>query len=82
MELKRKYSEAEITELIDWFRTRMDKLPNEFEINKAARSQNFKETVEAFFLLAEANSHNPTFSGQIKIFFEMREKLIADGLVE
>ncbi len=80
MELKRTYTEAEVADLLSWFEERTARLPKELQLNKASFIPDLNKTIKAFASLAVENRKNATFGGQIKLFFEIREKLQEQGI--
>lgn len=82
MELKRVYSESEVNELIEWFAQRKDRLPETMQLNKATYLEDVARTVNAFCTLARESRKKSTFSAQLKILFDIREKLENDNLIK
>lgn len=80
MELKKVYPEADLEELVAWFKDRMDQLPKELQLNSASFIPDLPRTIKAYIALIASNKRNPIFSGQIKLFFEIREVLQASGM--
>ncbi|MEG2156935.1 MAG: hypothetical protein RRY07_04010 [Bacteroidaceae bacterium] len=79
MEYKKVYTPTELAELLDWFTQNREKMPQELKISKSTATSDLPNTVDSFLFLIEQNSTNPTFGAQIKILFEIKEKLIEQG---
>lgn len=80
MEYKASYTKKELKELLLWFETRKDKLPKSFEYNKYTKMPDFSITVSSIIdILNEVDGERVAFSGQLTMFFNIREKLVAQG---
>lgn len=74
MDYKREYSKEEVTELVDWFKTR--KFEQDLDLGSGLHITELDKTITQFTHLA-LNSHgNPVFSGPITMLFRIREELI------
>lgn len=80
MEFKKLYEKEEITDLVDWFKERMDRLPASLQVDKATYLPDLPKTVRFYLELTEKLSKNATFGGQIHIFFCIRDRLIEEGM--
>lgn len=80
MEYKVSYTKKELEELLLWFETRRDKLPKSFEYNKYIKMPDFSIVVSSIIdILNEVDGERVAFSGQLTMFFNIREKLIIQG---
>lgn len=79
MEYKKIYSPAELKELTDWFKERMDRLPASFRLDAATFIPDFPATVTTYIEIVDAHKENATYGAQIHMLFRMRDKLLADG---
>lgn len=80
MEYKKLYDPAEIEDLLAWFRARLDRLPPSLKIANGLFVPDLPHTVRLFLEFTELRHENPTFSAQVRRFFEMRERLIEQGM--
>lgn len=78
---KPEYSKSEIQELITWFEERMDRLPDELQISRAAYTSDLKATVDSLLELMRVRSMNVvTFCGYAAHLFLIRERLKQQGM--
>lgn len=75
MEYKKLYSKEEISEVIQWFKNHYEQLPESIYLDKAAYIPDLKRTVRLYCELVVENMNNPTYSGQIRHIFLMREAI-------
>lgn len=80
MEYKKLYDPGEVAELIEWFRQRLDRLPQSVRIEQGLFVPDLRRTVPLLIEFAEECSENPTYSAQLRRFFEIRERLIEQGI--
>lgn len=79
MEYKKLYDPGEVAELLAWFRQRLDRLPESIRIEQGLYVPDLRRTVPLLIEFAEVCSENPTYSAQLRRFFEIRERLIEQG---
>lgn len=79
MEYKKLYDPGEVAELLAWFRQRLDRLPESIRIEEGLYVPDLRRTVPLLIEFAEVCSENPTYSAQLRRFFEIRERLIEQG---
>lgn len=77
---KPEYSKQEIKELIVWFEERMDKLPDELQINKSTRTSDLKSTVDSIMKVLRVREMTVTFCGYAAHLFLIRERLKVQGM--
>lgn len=75
----KEYSLEEIKEIMEWFRTRYDRLPESIMINEGLKIPNLKFTVQQYLDFVELNHENPTYAAQVLHLFRMRERLLEQG---
>lgn len=75
MEFKKRYSEAELTDLLNWFEAHKDKLPDELQLDEATRFTHLKSTYPLYHDIITLHKDNPTYSAQIHQAFKIRDKL-------
>lgn len=80
MEYKKLYDPGEVAELIEWFRQRLDRLPQSIRIEQGLFVPDLRRTVPLLIEFAEECSEKPTYSAQLRRFFEIRERLIEQGI--
>lgn len=81
MEYKKIYSPAELQELTDWFKARMDRLPASFRLDAATFIPDFPATVTTYIAIVDAHKENATYGAQIYMLFRMRDKLLESGII-
>ena len=80
MEYRKKYTETELKALSAWFESRKGKLPKNFELNGAINIPDVNETADDILkVLGDVNGENVVFSGQLTMFFNLKEKLEKAG---
>ena len=67
-------------EQIRWFEERMDKLPQELQINEYSRSRDLTFTVKALIRTLQANAPSVTFSGYMETLMQIKDRLIEQGM--
>ena len=82
MEYKKTYPKQDIKDLIEWFRKNMDSLPKSFVVDKGTTTDNLQEAILDHIEMATTNIENPTYGASIRRFFNLKEKLIAEGYAE
>lgn len=78
MEYKKHYTDEELEELMTWFKTHMDELPESIYIDKATFVKDLKHTVELYFDIVNKLKDNPTYAAQIRHLFLMREAVLRE----
>lgn len=73
MELKQRYTEKEVTEIVSWFEQQKEQLPQSLRIDKTLNIPDLKRTVNDLCILAKKRYDSPTFSAQIGFLFTIRE---------
>lgn len=73
MEYKKLFTKEELKEIVEWFESHWDKLPESLYMDKATYLSDFKRTVRLYYDIAKEHSENPTYSGQIFQLFKMRD---------
>lgn len=74
------YADAEIRELLAWFEARMDKLPQELQINCSSHTTQLPKTVKRMMTVIGIKGSTPTFGGYIAHLFLIRERLKQQGM--
>lgn len=74
------YTKGFRDEQIRWFEERMDKLPQELQINEYSRSRNLTFTVKALIRTLQANTPSVTFSGYMETLMQIKDRLIEQGM--
>ncbi len=77
MEKKSIHEEAEVKELVNWFKER--ELPKEYQLDDATRFPDFPRTVETLCEQALLYYKNPTFTNTVRMLCHLKEKLCEDG---
>ncbi len=73
MEYKKHYTDEEINDTIEWFKSHMDELPTSLQLDKATFIADLRKTVPLYFDIATKHKDNPTYSAQLRHLFLMRE---------
>lgn len=73
MEYKKLFTKEELKEIVEWFESHWDKLPESLYMDKATYLSDFKRTVRLYYDIAKEHGENPTYSGQIFQLFKMRD---------
>lgn len=73
MEYKRHYTDEELKELMDWFDSHWDILPESIYMDKATYIKDFKHTLRLHYDIINQLKDNPTYSAQIYQVFKMRD---------
>ena len=79
MDYKSAYTKEEVEELVKWFETH--KYANELDLAPGLRIADMQTTLIQMRNIALSKYENRTFSGQIRMFFRIREELIKQGKV-
>lgn len=74
------FTKAEVKELIAWFEERMDRLPDELQINKSSRTKNLRFTVTKLISMLKERDVTVTICGYIAHLALIRERLILAGM--
>lgn len=82
MKYKRKFTDEEIQDLIEWMERNLENLPQSLQFNKATFIPDLKDTVVKYIDLVHQHKDDPAFNGQIFQLFVMRDLLIKQGLKE
>ena len=80
MDYKSIFSKEELNELTDWFKERLDALPESLQVDDATFVRDLRQTVEYYLRLVELYHDKRTFSGQLYLLERIRKKLIDLGL--
>ena len=80
MDYKSIFSKEELKELTDWFKERLDALPESLQVYDATFVRDLRQTVEYYLRLVELYHDKRTFSGQLYLLERIRKKLIELGL--
>ena len=72
MEYKKHFTDQEIEEVCNWFKTHFDQLHETLQLDNATYIRDFKHTVELYFDICQQHKDNPTYSGQIYQLFKMK----------
>lgn len=80
MDYKSIFSKEELKELTDWFKERLDALPESLQVDDATFVNDLRQTVEYYLRLVELYHDKRTFSGQLYLLERIRKKLIELGL--
>lgn len=75
----REYTKAEIQEIMEWFRSRYDRLPQSVTINDGFKVPDLRFTVKQYLEFIKLNYENPTYAPQVLHLFRMRERLQEQG---
>ena len=78
MEYKKHYTEKELSEVVDWFKTHFDKLPESVYLDKATYIKDLKHTVTLYYDIVEQHHENPTYAAQIRHIFLMRDAVLRE----
>lgn len=81
MDFKKQYSEKELNDLAQWFKSNKEHLPASFRLDKAINYPNLHFTVGIIIEQAHLLNKNITYSGLAYLYFLLREKLIERGEV-
>ncbi len=73
MEYKKHYTDEEINETVEWFKSHMDELPDSLQLDKATFIPDLRKTVPLYFDIAAEHKDNATYAAQIRHLFLMRE---------
>jgi hypothetical protein len=79
MEFKKGYTLEEMKELYKWFDEQ--KYENSIDMGHGIKVNDVKTLVEGSRTVAFAKPENPTYSGQLRFLFNVREALIEQGKV-
>lgn len=76
------YTKAEAEELLEWFKARMEQLPQSLQLNAASSTKNLPETVRALMSVVKAreNMLDVTFSSYVSHLELIRLRLKEQGL--
>lgn len=75
----KEYTAAEIQDILEWFRSRMERLPESLMINEGLKIPDLRFTVQQYLEFVELNHENPTYAAQVLHLFRMRERLQEQG---
>lgn len=76
MQYKKHFTSDELKELLEWFDSNQDKLPETLNLDKATHIKDFKRTLKLYYDIAREHIDNPTYSGQIYHLFQMKEAVL------
>ncbi len=76
MEYKKHYTDEELGEVVGWFKSHFDELPDSLHIDKATYISDFKHTVTLYYDIASQHKDNPTYAAQIRHLFLMRDAVL------
>ena len=77
MDYKNSYTKEEVMELYEWFDTH--DYPTEMDLGHGVYVKDTKLLIEKSRAVAQKKHNNPTYSGQINLLFQLREKIIQNG---
>lgn len=75
----KEYTAVEIQDILEWFRSRMERLPESLMINEGLKIPDLRFTVQQYLEFVELNHENPTYAAQVLHLFRMRERLQEQG---
>ncbi|MBO4596695.1 MAG: hypothetical protein IKX93_06175 [Bacteroidaceae bacterium] len=75
MEYKPKYSKEEISKLVDWMDSHMDRFPPEIEIDNCSSSMNPRYTYLSLREIVCSRHNLITFSAYVKMVYDMRDAI-------
>lgn len=78
MEYKKHYTDEELNEVVDWFKTHMNELPESIYMDKATYIKDLKHTVTLYFDIVKQLKDNPTYAAQIRHLFLMRDAVLKE----
>ncbi len=73
-ELKHNYTAQEIEELRQWFEAHRSEIPTTMDLG-AIVYNNLPKAIEGLFAIADQHHANPTFSGQVRWLYVIKEEL-------
>ncbi len=76
MQYKKHFTTEELNEILEWFDTNRNKLPNSLKLDNATYIKDFKRTLQLYYDIAREHRDNPTYSGQIYHLFQMKEAVL------
>lgn len=76
---QKKYDRAVIQELVEWFRTRFDRLPQRIQLRPGVVIPDVKVMVRNYLDIVQMHHENPTYGAQVHHLFEVRDCLLAEG---
>lgn len=74
------FTKEEVNELVDWFDARMDKLPQELQINKSSKTTNLRFTVSKLISLVKGREISVTICGYIAHLAMVQKRLQQSGM--
>lgn len=77
---KPEFTNDEVKELIEWFASRIEKLPMAMQLNRSSHTDNLPHTVRRMIGVITEKGSSPTFSGYISHLFLIRERLKEQGM--
>lgn len=82
MEVKKLFTPEELEELCAWFEARKERLPQELMVLPGCVTHELPKVVGYYIDIVRLHGANPTYTGQIRHLFLIREKLIEDALID
>ena len=74
MDYKSIFSKEELKELTDWFKERLDALPESLHVDDATFVRDLRQSVEYYLRLVELYHDKRTYSGQLYLLERIRKK--------
>ncbi len=81
MEFKKQYTEKELNDLAQWFKSNLELLPASFKLDEATSYPDLHFTAGIIIEQATLLSKNATYSGLAHQYFLIRDKLIESGVI-
>lgn len=81
MEYKKVYSPEELADIVSWARANMHRLPKSLQLGPGLFIPDLHYTMDTYIEICEKLGDNPSYGGQIRQIFMMRERLLEDNLL-
>ncbi len=81
MEFKKQYTEKELDDLVQWFKSNLEFLPASFKLDEATNYPDLHFTAGIIIEQAPLLGKNDIYSGLIHQYSLLRDKLIESGAV-
>lgn len=75
MEYKKVYTPEELTDVCEWFKAHEAELPKELDLRPGVHIRDVKEFVISMNEVISLHAENPTFGANIRMLFQLRDKL-------
>lgn len=76
---KKNYSKEELQELAHWYETHRSGFPKTFDTDAATHYADMQHSTDYILNILNESGENPTFSGQVFMFFSLRDALTEAG---